>query len=157
MAPWAQIAKPFSLYFAVNCVKTVLGAGFVGYGVALALMPLDDSDDELDIETGSAESSSKNDRTTRLVRKCVTVTTTIGFGLFLSLPSLASQVVWETFIPSITATDIAYDMGIENVRGMMPKWNIKKPTISSLVSSKDQIVGGLMKEAGEVIEKVSEK
>ncbi len=163
MAPWAQIAKPFCLHFTVNLLKTVIGAGFVGYGVALALLPLEDVDKELNDAGGSDESKEvakgdSEDETTRFIRKCVTVTTTIGFGLFLSLPSLTSQVVWESLIPGITATDIAYDVGAENVMGMIPKWNIKKPKLSSLVPSKERLVGGLIGEGeGSKLEKSSEK
>ena len=165
MAPWAQIAKPFSLYFALNIFKMVIGTGLVGYGVALALLPLEDENDassngdEAAAAAAAADKkSSRNneDRSTRLVRKCVTVTTTIGFGLFLSLPSLASQVVWETLIPGITASDIAYDMGTENVKGMLPKWNLTKPKLSSLVPSKEQLVGGLMKEGKAAMGSISE-
>jgi len=37
-------------------------------------------------------------------------------------------------IPGITATDIAYDLGTENVRGILPKWDdiIKKPKLPGL-------------------------
>eukprot|EP00531_Pseudo-nitzschia_arenysensis_P016269 CAMPEP_0116142952 /NCGR_PEP_ID=MMETSP0329-20121206/15185_1 /TAXON_ID=697910 /ORGANISM="Pseudo-nitzschia arenysensis, Strain B593" /LENGTH=158 /DNA_ID=CAMNT_0003638227 /DNA_START=88 /DNA_END=561 /DNA_ORIENTATION=- len=158
MAPWAQIAKPFCIHFTVNLFKTVIGAGLVGYGVALALLPLEDGDSDQNDASGRIESKAvakadSEDETTRFIRKCVTVTTTIGFGLFLSLPSLASQTVWETLIPGITATDIAYDVGAENVIRMIPKWNIKKPKLSSLVPSKEQLVGGLMGEGeGSILE-----
>jgi len=140
MAPWAQIAKPFFLHFSSNLVKTVVGTGLIGYGVALALTPLD-GDDENDKGNGTVDSS--DNPNPKLVRKCVTVTATIGLGLFFSLPSLVSQIVWETMIPGITATDIAYDLGTENVMGILPKWNIQKPKLASLVPSKDKIVGGL--------------
>lgn len=52
----------------------------------------------------------------------------------MSLPSLASQIVWESVMPAITATDIAYDMGTESVLGIIPKWNtiIKRPKIPGL-------------------------
>ena len=163
MPPWLQIAKPFSFHFALNCAKTVIGAGFVGYGVALALSKDDDDDDKdnhNDNGNGQEATPAQDNKgaTAKLVRKCVTVTTTIGFGLFLSLPSLMSQIVWETMIPAITATDIAYDLGTENVMGILPKWNIKKPKLSSLVLSKEKIVdgvGGLIREAEAMAEETS--
>jgi hypothetical protein len=145
MAPWTQIAKPFFLHFSSNLVKTVVGTGLIGYGVALALTPLSD-DDENDKDKDKDKDNGKGDSDNpdpKLVRKCVTVTATIGLGLFFSLPSLVSQIVWETMIPGITATDIAYDLGTENVMGILPKWNLQKPKLASLVPSKDKIVGGL--------------
>lgn len=162
MAPWTQIAKPFSLYFALNCVKAVVGAGFVGYGVALAVLPEGDDDDTSDNDNDNAakptkESKSSDDRTTELIFKYVRVAATIGFGMFLSLPSLTSQIVWETMIPGITATDIVYDLGTENVLGILPKWNLKKPNLSSLVSSKQKIVSGLMWDANAMVEDASRK
>jgi hypothetical protein len=164
MAPWTQIAKPFSLYFALNCFKAVVGAGFVGYGVALAVLPADDDDDNGNANGSSAaavkptkESESSNRIRTELIFKYVRVAATIGFGLFLSLPSLTSQIFWETMIPGITATDIAYDLGTENVLGIFPKWNLKKPNLSSLVPSKEKIVGGLRWEATAVVEDSSGK
>jgi hypothetical protein len=162
MAPWTQIAKRFSLYFALNCVKYVVGAGFVGYGVALAMLPEGDDDDTSDNDNINAarvtkESKSSDDRTNELIFKYVRVAATIGFGLFLSLPSLTSQIFWETMIPGITATDIAYDLGTENVLGIFPKWNLKKPNLSSLVPSKEKIVGGLMREANAIIDDSSGK
>mmetsp|Transcript_14044 Transcript_14044/g.29010 ORF Transcript_14044/g.29010 Transcript_14044/m.29010 type:complete len:158 (-) Transcript_14044:217-690(-) len=151
MAPWAHIAKPLFLHCTVNIFKMLIGAGFVGYGVALALLPLEDDDDD---ENGASSGGEKEavakenseDEKTRFIRKCVTVTATIGFGLFLSIPSLASQVVWETVIPGITATDVAYDIGTENVMGLIPKWNLRKPKLS--LPSKEEIVGELMGKAG---------
>mmetsp|Transcript_19508 Transcript_19508/g.28916 ORF Transcript_19508/g.28916 Transcript_19508/m.28916 type:complete len:158 (+) Transcript_19508:60-533(+) len=119
MAPWQQIVKPFSLYFALNCIKTVCGAGLVGYGVALAVTVSDHDDDDDDGHQKHDDKTNKNLR--RRIRKCVTVATTIGFGAFLSLPALTSQIFWETMIPVITATDIAYDISTENIKGIFPK------------------------------------
>ncbi|VEU38686.1 unnamed protein product [Pseudo-nitzschia multistriata] len=152
MAPWSQIVGPFSFHFAVNCCKTMVGAGLVGYGVALAATPVDELSevgDEDEKETThtpddsgrmaqktevGGSGSNGNYPSTILVRKYVKIAVTIGFGLFLSLPSLMSQIVWETMIPGITATDIVYDVSTENVRGMIPKWSeiIKKPTLPGL-------------------------
>lgn len=139
MAPWSQIAKPFSCYFVFNCLKTLCGAGFVGYGIALAVS--DDGDDSV---VKGKEKKSDGDEML-LFRKYVKVATTVGFGLFLSLPSLFSQVIWESLIPGITATDIAYDVGAENVKAVLPKWDaiIKKPAILS--GTKD-VVDGVRKE-----------
>ena len=151
MAPWAHIAKPLFLHCTVNIFKMLIGAGFVGYGVALALLPLEEDDDDENGASSGGENEAvakgnSEDEKTRFIRKCVTVTATIGFGLFLSIPSLASQVVWETVIPGITATDVAYDIGTENVMGLIPKWNLRKPKLS--LPSKEEIVGELMGKAG---------
>lgn len=159
MAPWAQIAKPFSIHFAVNCIKTVAGSGLVGYGVAWAVLLRDFDDDGNDDDDDKSDGENKNKtkdgadtKRSGLVRGCIGVATTIGLGLFLCLPSLASQVVWETMIPAITATDVAYDLGTENVRSVLPRWNgikIPTPKLSSLVAeSTKEAVGGLIRGGG---------
>lgn len=176
MVPWSQIARPFSFYFIVNCCKTVVGAGLVGYGFALAVIPDGDEDNGNDNENGGSvgnkttndtitlndnpeaisivhktenertPNGNNNEASTLLIRRYIKVASTIGFGLFLSLPSLTSQIIWESMIPGITATDIAYDLGTENVRGIIPKWNdiIKKPTLSDfggLIGVKEGLKG----------------
>ena len=149
MAPWGQIAKPFCGHFALNCIKTIIGAGMVGYGVALAVLPAGKNNDLGDKNNSDVVPGSTKDTRNphdQLIHKYITVATTIGFGLFLSLPSLTSQIVWETMIPGITATDIAYDLGTENVIRIFPKWSLKKPDLSSLVPSKEKL-GGLIREA----------
>lgn len=128
MVPWAQIAKPVSIHFAFNCFKTVLGAGFVGYGVALALLPPPSSDDKND----DNEKEELADPKLEFTKRCVISATAIGFGLFLSLPSLISQTMWESMIPGITITDLAYDLGTENLMGKLPKWNLQNPKLSTL-------------------------
>jgi len=37
MAPWIQIAKPFSYHFACNCLKTIIGSAFIGHGITVLL------------------------------------------------------------------------------------------------------------------------
>eukprot|EP00536_Pseudo-nitzschia_multiseries_P005014 jgi/Psemu1/64893/estExt_Genemark1.C_900052 len=146
MAPWSQIARPFSFYFAINCVKTVVGAGLVGYGFALAVVEDGDdsdkpkdaeaetTDNNTDTENNCSDHNDQDDPSSLIVRKYIKIAATIGFGLFLSLPSLMSQIVWETMIPGITATDIMYDISTENVRGIIPRWDdiIKKPKLPGL-------------------------
>ena len=127
MAPWAQIARPLGIHAAANCVKTVLGAGMVGYGVALAASPAVESDGVRD-EGDSPRA--------RLVRKCVAAAAAIGTGLFLSLPSLVSQVVWEVMLPGITAADIASDLATEEVTNILPKWRLN---LSGLVPSREEL------------------
>lgn len=134
----------------------------IGYGVALAVLPDDDNADEVQ-EADNADSESRgndteNDGSSTIIRKngtgsdpamalihkYVKIAVTIGFGLFLSLPSLASQIVWESVMPAITATDIAYDMGTESVLGIIPKWNtiIKRPKLPGLGGLIGGKVGG---------------
>lgn len=178
MVPWSQIAKPFSFYFVVNSCKTVVGAGLVGYGFALAAIPEGNEDNATDNDNtggsvgnkantndtvtldGDSEAiaivqkteddgipnGNNNDASALLIRRYIKIASTIGFGLFLSLPSLTSQIIWESMIPGITATDIAYDLGTENVRGIIPKWNdiIKTPTLSrfgGLIGVKEGLKG----------------
>jgi len=146
MAPWIQIAKPFSYHFAFNCIKTIIGAAFIGHGVALLTTTtrtknrVEDNDDDnpdhdeekssrkKEEEGGGGTTNNKkknrnrntnNNRSKKYNSTVVAATTTIGFGLFLSLPSLMSQIVWETLIPVITATDLVYDISTENAGKMI--------------------------------------
>mmetsp|Transcript_26915 Transcript_26915/g.30600 ORF Transcript_26915/g.30600 Transcript_26915/m.30600 type:complete len:127 (-) Transcript_26915:183-563(-) len=103
MAPWMQIAKPLSYHSAVNCLKTIIGSAFIGHGVTVLL------------STTTRTTTSMNNSSTVIVAG----TTTIGFGLFLALPSLMSQIVLETFLPVITATDLAYKISRENAEKVL--------------------------------------
>jgi len=107
MAPWMQIAKPLSYHSAVNCLKTIIGSAFIGHGVTVLLATT--------TTTTRTTTSSMNNSSTVIVAG----TTTIGFGLFLALPSLMSQMVLETLLPVITATDLAYKISRENAEKVL--------------------------------------
>jgi hypothetical protein len=128
MVPWIKLGKVFAGHFFVNWVKTLLGAAMVGYGMSILHnnprrtvcngpgQEEDDHDDDDGDHKDSPKTSpsfglSSRNHTERYVSGSIL----IGFGLFLSLPSLLSQVVWETAIPglsaaSIVGTDVTSDM-----------------------------------------------
>ena len=134
MAPtllWSQIAKPFSIHFAFNCFKTITGAALIGYGIALTKTIRANDDTEEDKSTKErkgTDDDNSNNNINIIKKKYIQISITIGFGLFLALPSLISQIVWETMIPTITATDIAYDnvINITKLSKIFPKLNLKQ-------------------------------
>ena len=136
MAPtllWSQIAKPFSIHFAFNCLKTIIGAELIGYGIALTktIRANDDTEEDKSSKERKGTDDDKNNSNNNIniiKKKYIQISITIGFGLFLALPSLISQIVWETMIPTITATDIAYDnaINITKLSKMFPKLNLKQ-------------------------------
>ena len=127
-----EAAKHLSLYFVFNCCKTILGAGFIGYGVTLlAILPDEDSEDgdaKADGDSSSVTKPSNNDTNWLdiLYNKYVRTSATIGFGILLAVPALASQIAMETMIPKFVLTDIGYDVAAENVREMLPDWIPRK-------------------------------
>ncbi|OEU08101.1 hypothetical protein FRACYDRAFT_250323 [Fragilariopsis cylindrus CCMP1102] len=134
MAPtllWSQIAKPFSIHFAFNCLKTIIGAALIGYGIAFTKTISSNDDTEEDKsskENKGTDDNNSNNNINIIKKKYIQISITIGFGLFLALPSLISQIVWETMIPTITATDIAYDnvINITKLSKLFPKLNLKQ-------------------------------
>ena len=136
MTFWEQAAPHLFGLFAFNCCKTILGAGFVGHGMNLLAASADEDDDFYDAKAdGEASSSSltkpgndggynKNGFATWffhvLCNKYVRASATIGFGLIVALPAIASQTALEAMIPKVLVTDIGYDVATENVMEMLP-------------------------------------
>lgn len=102
MVPWVKLGRAFAAYFFANWVKTLLGAAMVGLGMSMLHDPKQDEGDHEDDPKSLSSRFSRMDHTERYVSGSVL----IGFGLFMSLPSLLSQVVWETAIPGVSAASV---------------------------------------------------
>lgn len=158
MAPWSQIGKPFSFHFAFNCLKTIAGAALIGHGLALAAKGRREEDPTNNNQERTAPSKNggnttdsqhnRGNRRTRssssaaaassaaLSRRYVQIASTIGLGLYIGLPALISQIVWETMIPAITATDIAYDLSTENLPSFTTALRSPKQFVAQFVPQK---------------------
>ena len=163
MAPWSQIGKPFSFHFAFNCLKTIAGAALIGHGLALAAKGRHEEDPTNNQDrtapsknrgnTTDSQHNRGNSRTrsssssssaaaaaassaSSLSRRYVQIASTIGLGLYLGLPALISQIVWETMIPAITATDIAYDLSTENLPSFTTALRSPKQFVAQFVPQK---------------------
>ena len=156
MAPWSQIGKPFSFHFAFNCLKTIAGAALIGHGLALAAKgrreedPTNNQDRTTPSKNGGNTTDSQHNRgnsrtrssssaaasASSLSRRYVQIASTIGLGLYIGLPALISQIVWETMIPAITATDIAYDLSTENLPSFTTALRSPKQFVAQFVPQK---------------------
>mmetsp|Transcript_19 Transcript_19/g.28 ORF Transcript_19/g.28 Transcript_19/m.28 type:complete len:135 (+) Transcript_19:1-405(+) len=97
----------------------------VGYGIAMLRIDGRDATDDNKPESkkGSTDScNDRNDENTTIIQKYVSSTVMIACGLFLALPSLTSQIVWESLIPAYTATDVAQDLATDTVIEYIRSW-----------------------------------
>jgi hypothetical protein len=149
MVSWPKIARPFIGHFLFNLFKTILGSALVGYGIA-QLQPKheriqDDPDPALSRDpvkkqepnTPSSASSSSPSPYPAFLERYVTSCVMIGVGLYFSLPSLASQMLWEAAIPAITATELVQGLATDSVFGFVKSWkpetkNWPRPTLGSV-------------------------
>ena len=150
MAPWSKIARPFLGHFLVNLVKTMVGSALVGYGIAQLKLQTEDElstknqdasntskdpdqtvdnkqNDEDDDSAARQSSSSSPFAPTTFLERYISNFVMIGVGLYLVLPSLASQMLWEAAIPAITATEVAQDLATDSMFGYLKSWKPEKP------------------------------
>jgi hypothetical protein len=196
MTSWYKIARPFLGHFLLNFIKTILGSGMVGYGIAKLRFHLlltssntggqqeqqqqeqdpstskypdkNANQDNQDIQNNNKEessptlsSSSSSSSSSSLstlspfyiayLERYVGSFVLIGVGLYLSLPSLASQMVWETAIPAITATEVAQDLATGSVVDYIKSWKPEpgnfnywpiKSTTTTILGNNDTSAGG---------------
>jgi hypothetical protein len=115
MIPWKSLYKPVMAYSLVNLLKIVLGSGLVGFGVAsLRDKSHDNEDDDSD--------NDKNQFFNKRLERYIYSTVTIGVGIYFALPSLASQMLWESAFPILTATETAQGYATESLYGYIKSW-----------------------------------
>lgn len=154
MAPWSKIARPFLGHFLVNLVKTMIGSALVGYGIAqLKLQTEDESSTKKqdssntskdpDQKVDNKQNDEDDDSAARqrptspyapaaFLERYISNFVMIGVGLYLVLPSLASQMLWEAAIPAITATEVAQDLATDSMFGYLKSWKPEKPNWPSV-------------------------
>ncbi|KAL3908793.1 MAG: hypothetical protein SGARI_002905, partial [Bacillariaceae sp.] len=128
-------------YFLLNLVKTIFGSALLGYGVATLRNKA--SDTEGNDDGGGGASNGKERKNTsknspddanispehffndRRLERYISSAVMIGVGLYFALPSLMSQMLWESAIPALTATEtiqgVATDSVIDYIRSWKPE------------------------------------
>ncbi|KAG7354574.1 hypothetical protein IV203_003930 [Nitzschia inconspicua] len=132
MVQWTKIARPFFGHFLVNLIKTILGSALVGYGIAQLNCKYDkrikDVESDLTLSKDPIKKKEEEDLSqlpspyVAFLERYVSSFVMIGVGLYFSLPSLASQMLWEAAIPAITATEVAQDLATDSVFGYFKGW-----------------------------------
>ena len=116
MVPWKTLLKPIMAYSLLNLVKTMLGSALVGFGIATLR---DKSRDDDDNDGGTPP---KDHFFNKRLERYICSTVTIGVGIYLALPSLASQMLWESAIPALTATETAQGYATESMYSYFKSW-----------------------------------
>ena len=126
MAFTRELVQHLSGYVVVNCIKTICGAGLVGFGMVrchrrLRHEPPDQDDDNVD-DDDKDKNKVWDDRHRSLERDVVVNSMIIGLGLFLSIPSVGSQWFLEAVAPIITASDVVSDVATNNLFKYVRSW-----------------------------------
>ena len=163
VVPWGKIAKPFAGHFIINFVKTIIGAGLIGYGITiLKNIPKieddkdtkkrrrgqnnpqqlndGDNDDKDDDDNPTDDNDNVDDETNNklmLLHPYISSSIIISCGIFLALPGICSQIVWESLLPGLTASDLAQDLATDSVYGYIKSW---KPNSVGLVEPLQKIL-----------------
>lgn len=109
-----DLVKHLAGYFATNCFKTICGAGFIGWGVARLKRIPNETDNKKNDENDGAFS--------RFEREHILGSMIVGFGLFLTIPSLGSQWLLEAVAPIVTSSAVVSEFSQNNFIDYLRSW-----------------------------------